>query len=54
MKKTCEIAVTVNGTVYEAAVEPRLLLADFLRHTLGLTGTHVGCEHGVCGACRSW
>ena len=51
MKKTCEIAVTVNGTVYEAAVEPRLLLADFLRHTLGLTGTHVGCEHGVCGAC---
>jgi aerobic carbon-monoxide dehydrogenase small subunit len=51
MKKTCEIAVTVNGTRYEAAVEPRLLLADFLRHTLGLTGTHVGCEHGVCGAC---
>src|SRR4029077_1456494 len=51
MKKTCEIAVTVNGTVYEAAVEPRLLLADFLRHTLGLTGTHVGCEHGVGGAC---
>ena len=51
MKKTCEIAVTVNGTPYEAAVEPRLLLADFLRHTLGLTGTHVGCEHGVCGAC---
>ena len=51
MKKTCEIAVTVNGTVYEAAVEPRLLLADFLRDTLGLTGTHVGCEHGVCGAC---
>jgi carbon-monoxide dehydrogenase small subunit len=51
MKKTCEIAVTVNGTVHEAVVEPRLLLADFLRHTLGLTGTHVGCEHGVCGAC---
>jgi aerobic carbon-monoxide dehydrogenase small subunit len=51
MKKTCEIAVTVNGTRYEAAVEPRLLLADLLRHTLGLTGTHVGCEHGVCGAC---
>ena len=51
MKKTRDIAVTVNGTVYEAAVEPRLLLADFLRHTLGLTGTHVGCEHGVCGAC---
>jgi aerobic carbon-monoxide dehydrogenase small subunit len=45
------IRVTVNGTRYERAVEPRLLLADFLRHTLGLTGTHVGCEHGVCGAC---
>ncbi len=51
MKQTRDIAVTVNGTIYEAAVEPRLLLADFLRHTLGLTGTHVGCEHGVCGAC---
>ena len=45
------ISVTVNGTRYERAVEPRLLLADFLRGTLGLTGTHVGCEHGVCGAC---
>ena len=45
------IAVTVNGTVHTASVEPRLLLADFLRVTLGLTGTHVGCEHGVCGAC---
>jgi aerobic carbon-monoxide dehydrogenase small subunit len=51
VSKTRDIAVTVNGAVYEAAVEPRLLLADFLRHTLGLTGTHVGCEHGVCGAC---
>ena len=49
--KTRDITVTVNGTAYEATVEPRLLLADFLRHTLGLTGTHVGCEHGVCGAC---
>ena len=48
---TRDITVTVNGTAHEAAVEPRLLLADFLRHTLGLTGTHVGCEHGVCGAC---
>ena len=48
---TRTITVTVNGTAYERAVEPRLLLADFLRHTLGLTGTHVGCEHGVCGAC---
>jgi len=45
------IAVTVNGVVHRQTVEPRLLLSDFLRHTLGLTGTHVGCEHGVCGAC---
>ena len=51
MSKTRDIAVTVNGSVHRAAVEPRLLLADFLRHTIGLTGTHVGCEHGVCGAC---
>jgi carbon-monoxide dehydrogenase small subunit len=51
MTKARQISVTVNGIAYEAAVEPRLLLADFLRHTLGLTGTHVGCEHGVCGAC---
>ena len=48
---THTIKLTVNGTTYERAVEPRLLLADFLRGTLGLTGTHVGCEHGVCGAC---
>jgi 2-furoyl-CoA dehydrogenase 2Fe-2S iron sulfur subunit len=45
------IEVTVNGRTYHEEVEPRLLLSDFLRHTLGLTGTHVGCEHGVCGAC---
>ena len=45
------IKVTVNGEGYEREVEPRMLLADFLRHELGLTGTHVGCEHGVCGAC---
>jgi aerobic carbon-monoxide dehydrogenase small subunit len=45
------VAVTVNGRTYERDVEPRLLLSDFLRHDLGLTGTHVGCEHGVCGAC---
>ena len=51
MSKTRDIAVTVNGARYERAVEPRLLLVDFLRGTLGLTGTHVGCEHGVCGAC---
>ena len=51
MSKTRDITMTVNGEAAAAAVEPRLLLADFLRHTLGLTGTHVGCEHGVCGAC---
>lgn len=45
------ICVTVNGVRYEKEVEPRLLLSDFLRETLGLTGTHVGCEHGICGAC---
>jgi carbon-monoxide dehydrogenase small subunit len=45
------VAVTVNENRYERRVEPRLLLSDFLRHDLGLTGTHVGCEHGVCGAC---
>jgi aerobic-type carbon monoxide dehydrogenase small subunit (CoxS/CutS family) len=45
------IRVTVNGVSSEHEVEPRLLLADFLRHSLGLTGTHVGCEQGVCGAC---
>ena len=46
------IKVTVNGMEYERAVEARLLLSDFLRHVLGLSGTHVGCEHGICGACR--
>ena len=45
------IAVTVNGKRVERTVESRLLLSDFLRHDLELTGTHVGCEHGVCGAC---
>ena len=45
------IAVDVNGVRHEAEVEPRTLLSDFLRGGLGLTGTHVGCEHGVCGAC---
>ena len=51
MSETRVITVTVNGADYQRSVEPRLLLSDFLRHTLGLTGTHVGCEHGVCGAC---
>jgi len=46
-----DIAVTVNGTAYKRRVESRLLLSDFLRHELRLAGTHVGCEHGVCGAC---
>ena len=46
-----EIAVTVNGSPRSAAAQSRRTLADFLRHDLGLTGTHVGCEHGVCGAC---
>jgi aerobic-type carbon monoxide dehydrogenase small subunit (CoxS/CutS family) len=49
--ETHHIAVTVNGARHELDVEARLLMSDCLRHTLGLTGTHVGCEHGVCGAC---
>src|SRR5688572_33421064 len=48
---THQITLTVNGKPYTRTVEPRLLLSDFIRHELGLTGTHVGCEHGVCGAC---
>jgi len=51
MSNTIDIALTVNNKVYERIVEPRMLLSDFLRHELGLTGTHVSCEHGVCGAC---
>jgi carbon-monoxide dehydrogenase small subunit len=46
-----KIALKVNGTNTEVDVEPRLTLADCLRHHIGLTGTHIGCEHGVCGAC---
>ncbi len=49
MKRT--VRLEVNGEPYQGQAEPRLLLCDFLRHELGLTGTHVGCEHGVCGAC---
>lgn len=45
------VNVKVNGKPYQRAIEPRLLLSDFLRHELNLTGTHVGCEHGSCGAC---
>jgi aerobic-type carbon monoxide dehydrogenase small subunit (CoxS/CutS family) len=48
---THDITVTVNGVSYQRRVESRLLLSDFLRHDLRLAGTHVGCEHGVCGAC---
>ena len=51
MSETRTIAVTVNGARREREVEVRHTLVDFLRHQLGLTGTHVGCEHGVCGAC---
>ncbi|MGH2857534.1 MAG: (2Fe-2S)-binding protein [Solirubrobacteraceae bacterium] len=45
------VSIEINGRVYEGEVEPRTLLSDFIRHQAGLTGTHVGCEHGVCGAC---
>ena len=51
MPERVTVNLVVNGESYEREVEPRLLLSDFLRHELGLTGTHVGCEHGVCGAC---
>ena len=51
MAETRTVSVTVNGKAYEAEVEVRFTLADFLRQHLGLTGTHLGCEHGVCGAC---
>lgn len=50
-REELEISVTVNGETYEREVEPRLLLSDFIRDELGLTGTHVGCSHGVCGMC---
>ncbi|MFL5818814.1 MAG: (2Fe-2S)-binding protein [Conexibacter sp.] len=45
------VSIEINGVRYQREVEPRLLLSDFIRHEAGLTGTHVGCEHGVCGAC---
>jgi carbon-monoxide dehydrogenase small subunit len=51
MSNQVKITVTVNGKEYKRFVPPNLLLSDFLRHELELTGTHVGCEHGVCGAC---
>ncbi|WP_346347378.1 (2Fe-2S)-binding protein [Bradyrhizobium sp. dw_411] len=51
MTKTHSISVNINGKTYTRDVEARMTLADFLRHEIGLTGTHLGCEHGVCGAC---
>jgi carbon-monoxide dehydrogenase small subunit len=45
------VSIEINGRKYERTIEPRMLLSDFLRHEARLTGTHVGCEHGVCGAC---
>ena len=51
MRETETIRLRVNGVEYERAVEARLLLSDFLRESVGLTGTHVGCEHGICGCC---
>ncbi|HQY70750.1 MAG TPA: (2Fe-2S)-binding protein [Pseudomonadales bacterium] len=51
MTQQHKVRLSVNGRAYEREVEPRTTLVDFLRHELGLTGTHVGCEHGVCGAC---
>ena len=51
MGASVNVAVEINGVVHGADVEPRTLLSDFIRHEAGLTGTRVGCEHGVCGAC---
>jgi len=51
MSDLVNVTITINGQTYERAIEPRLLLSDFIRHEANLTGTHVGCEHGVCGAC---
>jgi carbon-monoxide dehydrogenase small subunit len=51
MSDNVKVSVTVNGSSYERTVEPRMLLVDFIRQELGLTGTHIGCEHGVCGTC---
>jgi aerobic-type carbon monoxide dehydrogenase small subunit (CoxS/CutS family) len=48
---TRDVSIEINGETYERSVEPRLLLSDFIRREAGLTGTNVGCEHGVCGAC---
>ena len=52
MTTLVDVNIIVNGTAYQRSIEPRRLLSDFIRHDLGLTGTHVGCEQGVCGACN--
>lgn len=51
MTQTIPVTIMINDKEYKSEIESRMLLSDFLRHELGLTGTHVGCEHGVCGAC---
>ncbi len=51
MKDSRKIQVEINGVIFERLIETRMTLSDFIRHECGLTGTHVGCEHGVCGAC---
>jgi carbon-monoxide dehydrogenase small subunit len=51
MTRMMDVRLTVNGKTHEGRCEPRMLLVDFLRENLSLTGTHVGCEHGICGAC---
>jgi aerobic carbon-monoxide dehydrogenase small subunit len=51
MSNLVKVAIKINGKIYEGNVEPRYLLSDFIRYTAGLTGTHVGCEHGACGTC---
>ncbi len=50
-RKSARVTLTLNGRKLSAEAEPRMLLTDFLRHALGATGTHVGCEHGICGCC---
>ena len=50
-KERYPVKITLNGAAIEGMADPRLLLTDFLRHEIGATGTHVGCEHGICGAC---
>lgn len=51
MKDLRKIQIEINGVIFERMIETRMTLSDFIRHECGLTGTHVGCEHGVCGAC---